>query len=445
MQIMGHSGDDDWIFRKFYQSRKVTVDVGNIFRKEPARPERQKILSMHPDRDPTSHYKTSTRLEDLRQDLYNNDEIIRDLLQKREDLQESSDLDSVKKEIDQINKALNVRRARVARDKLKELRHGFFNGIEALQSLPSLCDPDEQTTEELPVKRPDLAKALYDNENTSGRVLKAVLAILSHCREPGGDDDNGNNTDDEQRRSISTTGRKLWKLWSKEENELLLKLVTAKPDNWTQIAESFAESFPGRSNQQLMAHHSYLRQRDPSIPSIRPRWSKEEDELLLKLVTTETIHSTQILEYFPGKSHQQLSWHLSKLRRRHPSIPNERQRWSKSKYPLPAEIPKEQGNPETLKSPRTRPDETLICKDGVREWFAYTPSSAQNEAAQRPPLAENPRKRPNPETLESPSKRRALKWSAYEPSSAENQEHPAQVIGRLVYNVETGKEEEVYF
>ncbi|KUJ13177.1 uncharacterized protein LY89DRAFT_737160 [Mollisia scopiformis] len=46
-RIMGHHGKSDTIFRKAYQSRKNTVDTGNIFRKEKPRPEKQEVLSMH--------------------------------------------------------------------------------------------------------------------------------------------------------------------------------------------------------------------------------------------------------------------------------------------------------------------------------------------------------------------------------------------------------------
>ena len=49
---MGHNGESDTVFRKYYESNHLLVDTGNIFRKEPPRPEKIEVLSMHLQRDP---------------------------------------------------------------------------------------------------------------------------------------------------------------------------------------------------------------------------------------------------------------------------------------------------------------------------------------------------------------------------------------------------------
>ena len=77
---MGHSGEDDWIFIKHYQSQKLTIDPGNLFRKEAPRPERGEILSMHPLRDPKAHLEISKQLESVRSQLYNDDKETQKLL-----------------------------------------------------------------------------------------------------------------------------------------------------------------------------------------------------------------------------------------------------------------------------------------------------------------------------------------------------------------------------
>ena len=51
-KTMGHNGESDTVFRKYYESNHLLVDTWNIFRKEPPRPEKIEVLSMHLQRDP---------------------------------------------------------------------------------------------------------------------------------------------------------------------------------------------------------------------------------------------------------------------------------------------------------------------------------------------------------------------------------------------------------
>jgi len=45
-QLIGHDGDGDKVFREAYQSKKIIVDAGNMFRKEEPRREKMDELSM---------------------------------------------------------------------------------------------------------------------------------------------------------------------------------------------------------------------------------------------------------------------------------------------------------------------------------------------------------------------------------------------------------------
>jgi hypothetical protein len=78
---MGHSGENDWIYKKYYQSKKLTIDPGNLFRKEALRLEWGEILSIHLLRDLIMYLEISKQLESVRSQLYDNDKEIQKLLQ----------------------------------------------------------------------------------------------------------------------------------------------------------------------------------------------------------------------------------------------------------------------------------------------------------------------------------------------------------------------------
>jgi hypothetical protein len=409
---MGHSGENDWIYKKYYQSKKLTIDPGNLFRKEAPRPEREEILSMHPLRDPKAHLEISKQLESVRSQLYNNDEEIQKLLQQRRELKQSVDLDGcLKGDMARIDKDLNLRRGKLVKEKLKELRAEHFNGAAVLQSLPSLHDDAVSSPEELLPRRPALAAALYPEEGISVSLLNAIEVIIDHCRAHDQSDEVDFNVDVDVDVTKGTSP-----LFSEEEDSRLLSLRVERGLDWS----STEQNFPGKSQKQLANRLYSLRKKDPSIPRLRS-WSEEEDEQLLNLVMERALDLTQVEEHFPEKSREQVKRRFSKIRKSGVPIlfintprslrtaPPSQAAESTSPPKAPT-APKKRGRPSTRDPDllNKRPKIRSSCDDGTVEWFAFSP----------------------------PQRRSEREMSA---------EHPAEVIGKLVYNVDTGREEEVYF
>jgi hypothetical protein len=417
---MGHSGEDDWIFIKHYQSQKLTIDPGNLFRKEAPRPERGEILSMHPLRDPKAHLEISKQLESVRSQLYNDDEETQKLLQQKRELKQSVDLDDcLKRDMARIEKDLNLRRGKLVKEKLKELRAEYFNGAAVLQSLPSIYDDVVSSPEELPLRRPALAAALYPEEGISVSLLNAVQVIIDHCRAHDQSDEIDVDVDGDVAVAVDgdvdvTKGTS--PLFSEEEDSRLLSLRVEHGLDWS----STEQQFPGKSQKQLVNRLYSLRKKNPSIPRLR-RWSKEEDEQLLNLVMEHALDLTQVEEHFPGKCREQVKRRLSKIRKSGVPIPfintprslraaPPSQAAESTSPPTAPTAPKKRGRPSTRDPDllNKRPKIHSSCDDGTVGWFAFSP----------------------------PQRRSEREMSA---------EHPAEVIGKLVYNVETGREEVVYF
>ncbi|PMD22695.1 hypothetical protein NA56DRAFT_570330, partial [Hyaloscypha hepaticicola] len=120
--------------------------------------------------------------ESVRSQLYNDDKETQKLLQQKRELKQSEDLDGcLKRDMARIERDLNLRRGKLVKEKLKELRAEHFNGAAVLQSLPSIYDDAVTSPEELLLRRPALAAALYPEEGISVSLLKAVQVIIDHC------------------------------------------------------------------------------------------------------------------------------------------------------------------------------------------------------------------------------------------------------------------------
>ncbi|PMD22694.1 hypothetical protein NA56DRAFT_644865 [Hyaloscypha hepaticicola] len=130
---------------------------------------------------------------------------------------------------------------------------------------------------------------------------------------------------------------------------------------------------------------------------------------------------TRVEEHFPGKSREQVKRRLSKIRKSGVPIPfisdprslraaPPSQATESTSPPKAPAAPKKRGRPRTRDPDllNKRPKIRSSCEDGTVEWFAFSP----------------------------PQRRSEREMSA---------EHPAEVIGKLVYNFETGREEVVYF
>lgn len=182
-KLMGHSGESDTVFRKYYESKHMLVDTGNIFRKEKPRPEKTEVLSMHLRRDPD--------VPDVPDSLLNqaldNDEELRSLVRARYELQ--TQLDQIKGDPEQgynkvtVNAALEyVRRAVTKRRKFlknntrEDFRKEYFKNPEYIRSqYPSVRPPERDY-------RSELVSALYPERVSEGSALVAIEAIIAHCR-----------------------------------------------------------------------------------------------------------------------------------------------------------------------------------------------------------------------------------------------------------------------
>jgi hypothetical protein len=282
-QVIGHSSENDVIYIKHYQSKKLTIDPGNHYRKEAPRPEQGEILSMHPLRDPKAHLEISKQLETMKSQLYSKDEEIQRLFQQRRELKQTVDLDDCL--MGDIGKALNRRRDKLVKDKLKELREEHFNGAAVLKSLPSLYDDAASSPEELPpLRRPALAAALYLEEGIAVPLLTSIQVLIDHCMTHDQSDEIDVEVDVDVDVDV-TKGPS--PLYSEEEDSRLLSLRVEHGLDWS----STEQQFPGRSKKQLVHRLYSLRKKDPSIPRLR-RWSKEDDEQLLSLVKEPALDLT---------------------------------------------------------------------------------------------------------------------------------------------------------
>ena len=87
--------------------------------------------------------------------------------------------------------------------------------------------------------------------------------------------------------------------WSKEEDEILTKIVLQKgAKDWTGIATDF----PGRIGKQCRERwHHHL---SPDV--IKKKWSLKEDLLILKLFAEFNSRWSEMAKYVPGRTDNQI-------------------------------------------------------------------------------------------------------------------------------------------
>ncbi|TEY73429.1 hypothetical protein BOTCAL_0078g00220 [Botryotinia calthae] len=186
-QLMGHSGLLDAIFLRYYQSRKVNIDSGNIFRQELPRAERTQTLNMRSKRDVTAPRVLSTQQRD---ELYAQDTEIQRLLKTRERLhQELKDLSELEineerrerigEESRVIWKQLGTRKTILRKYGLRALRKEHFESIAERGAQASNTDPPEASTE-LQTLRHELAQALFPQDSKTTSTLLAVEQLVAH-------------------------------------------------------------------------------------------------------------------------------------------------------------------------------------------------------------------------------------------------------------------------
>ena len=180
---MGHNGESDTVFRKYYESKHMLVDTGNIFRKEEPRPEKTEVLSMHLRRDP--------HVPDLPDSLLNqaldNHEELRSLVRTRYGLQ--TQLDQIKGDpqqgynkvtlsaaLEHVRRAVQKRRRFLKNHTRENFRKEYFKNPEFIRSQYPSARPPERDY------RSELVSALYPERVSEGSALVAIEAIIAHCR-----------------------------------------------------------------------------------------------------------------------------------------------------------------------------------------------------------------------------------------------------------------------
>ncbi|KAM3066485.1 hypothetical protein ACMFMG_011983 [Clarireedia jacksonii] len=186
-QLMGHSGLSDAVFLRHYQSRKVNIDSGNIFRQELPREERTQTLNMRSKRDISAPRVLSAQ---QKVELYTQDAEIQRLLKTREGLcQELKDLpeleinkerrERIGEEFTVIRKQLAVRKHFLRKHGLRELRKQHFESIAEKAAQDFNTDTAEVSTE-LPILRHELARALFPQDSETTSTLLAIEQLISH-------------------------------------------------------------------------------------------------------------------------------------------------------------------------------------------------------------------------------------------------------------------------
>jgi hypothetical protein len=182
-KLMGHSGESDTVFRKYYKSKHMVVDTGNIVRKEKPRPEKIEVLSMHLRRDP----HVLDLPDSLLIQILDNDEEIQGLVKARCELQ--AQLDQIKGDLEQgynkvtmsaavkcVRRALNNRRIVLKNHTKEDFRKKYFENPEFIRTqYPSARPPERHY-------RSELVGALYSERESEGSALVAVEAVIAHCR-----------------------------------------------------------------------------------------------------------------------------------------------------------------------------------------------------------------------------------------------------------------------
>ena len=109
----------------------------------------------------------------------------------------------------------------------------------------------------------------------------------------------------------STREGKTSRRWTEQEDKLLRERVE-EGKSWEEIAEEL----PGRSPRAVKAHHSYLPSRATDAPkTVKKRFTREEDELLLELGPRRDLTWAEKAKSFPERSTAAVQRRYQKLKK----------------------------------------------------------------------------------------------------------------------------------
>jgi len=314
-QLMGHEGDSDKVFRKYYQSRKVTVDTGNIFRGEEPRPQKSEVLNMHSRRDPDlpeiPHKLLCQTLDEdkeLQNLLKSKTELIMQLENIAGSLEHGYDQVTINAAIVCVNRALNRRRVYIKKHAKQDFRKSWFENPELIRAQhPTVCKPRTAS-------RADLAEILYSKNGLEGSV-EAIRVLVAHCTPPNRDTP-----------KVPKTPKSSKKYLTPADLQRIEYLKTKMLYTWTEIAAEY----PDWTIWALSSHYKRRQKARPTaivepqplcvlpeLPRPRPIYEKmsytPEDDQLMVALRHKGMKWPKIGEHFPGRS-------LGGLRSRYSSI-----------------------------------------------------------------------------------------------------------------------------
>jgi hypothetical protein len=128
LQLMGHQDPSDKIYKRWYQSRHFSADVGSIYRGKESSRRKEDILCMHPKRDPQAPTKLPKKLEIQ---LYAEDKELQDLLEERKRLKQDPKVSELgeaeaKARIAEIRRHICRRKCTIYRQKYRRFRQEWF-------------------------------------------------------------------------------------------------------------------------------------------------------------------------------------------------------------------------------------------------------------------------------------------------------------------------------
>jgi hypothetical protein len=283
-QVMGHKGKEDTTYKRYYESRKFTVDVGNIYRGEEQRHDRTKVLNMRMSR--VSHAGRVEVSQELQDKTEMEDETFQRLKERQNFLKDvaSKDKDDPRRvELKKISGDLRNRRRLLERVTKKNLQDDMVKnrGKEFIRSqLRSQApeDPLGTSCRNDVAHRLHLAEVLYPAAETPSSPLLAIERLLAHC------------SDDHSKSPP----------WSREESTLLLDLAQDSSLTWVDIAKSFVDQTPVS----VRKRHGLLAAADGGIDVYfrKPPWSPEELALLSGLAQDPSLTWVDIAKSFADRT-----------------------------------------------------------------------------------------------------------------------------------------------
>jgi hypothetical protein len=196
LQLFGHQDPKDRVYRRWYQSRHLTRDVGGIFRGREKASNLQHYLSMHVNRDADAPAKLPPEEEKR---LYAADAEIQNMLSRQEQLMQDLDDETleakrakIRAELALIERDLRSRRQTVTRQGLREFRKKWFEERpgEILRSqegntasAPTRPSVSQTAQEKFRQDRLAVIEALYpDQDQPAAPRVVALERLIAYCK-----------------------------------------------------------------------------------------------------------------------------------------------------------------------------------------------------------------------------------------------------------------------